>query len=131
MARGPRPHGEAVAQSPSAYWDRPEAKETGDSQRDPLYRAVGKALSQWERAEEGFAELFRILIGSRSNAAVRAYGSITNSAGRREALRSAAEVVFLESDVPDIEIKEFKDLLIHFEKASSRRDDIAPAGCQR
>jgi hypothetical protein len=61
---------------------------------DGIYIAVGKALSQWERAEDGFAILFEILVESKSEAAIRAYGSITNSAGRREALRSEVDPEF-------------------------------------
>jgi hypothetical protein len=106
-------------------WDRPPLREVGDPIADGIYLAVGKALSQWERAEEGFAILFEILIESRSVAAARAYGSITNSAGRREALRSAAEVTFETRGIGDIDRREFKELMMHFEKASSRRDDIA------
>ena len=106
-------------------WERPPLREVGEPTADRIYIAVGKALSQWERAEEGFAMLFEILVESKSDAAIRAYGSITNSAGRREALRSAAEVTFEVRGISDIMRKEFKELMTHFEKASSRRDDIA------
>jgi len=109
----------------AVFWERPPLREAGEPNADPIYLAVGKALSQWERAEEGFAILFQILIETRSEAATRAYGSITNSAGRRQALRSAAEVTFTEKSIVEADREEFKDLLAHFERASSRRDDIA------
>jgi len=109
----------------AAFWDRPPLREVGEPNADPIYLAVAKALSQWERAEEGFATLFQILIETRSEAAARAYRSITNSTGRRQALRSAAEVTFTEKSIIEADREEFKDLITHFERASSRRDDIA------
>jgi hypothetical protein len=109
----------------ATFWDRPPLREIGEPNADPIYLAVGKALSHWERAEQGFAAVFQILIETRSGAAARAYGSITNSAGRRQALRSAAEVTYAEKNIDGAERSEFRELMTHFEKASSRRDDIA------
>ena len=115
----------SIIAAAATFWDRPPPREIGEPSADPIYLAVGRALSYWERAEQGFATLFQTLIESQSAAAARAYGSITNSAGRRQALRSAAEVTFAEKDITHLDREEFKDLMTHFEKASSRRDDIA------
>ena len=81
-----------------AYWKRPPPQEQGDKDEKPIYEAVGRALSAWERADQELAELFGILIectDSKSYAAVkRAYGAIENSTLRRKAVEAAAEVYF-------------------------------------
>lgn len=112
------------------YWERPEPSpaDRGDSSVDPIFHAVGFALSQWETAESALADLFLILCecGSTSShtAIRRAFGSIESSGGRRKALEEAAEVYFGHYWA-DPSTKPFKKLISTFERASGRRNDIA------
>lgn len=112
------------------YWERPELSQAdrGDASVDPIFHAVGLALSQWETAESALADLFLILCecdnASSHTAIRRAFGSIESSGGRRKALEEAAEV-YLGHYGADPSTKPFKKLISTFERASGRRNDIA------
>lgn len=56
---------------------------------------------------------------------LRAYGSINHSAGRREAMRGAAELYFHERGELILPKETFRQLMHAWEKGSNRRDDIA------
>jgi hypothetical protein len=112
-----------------AYWDRPPSRMKGDAEPSPIYTAIGCASSSWERAEQALADLFVVLASAHHaaatyNAVRRAYGSIHGNAGRRVAVRAAAETYFS----PYWENKAVRQPLIDvinaFEWASPRRDDI-------
>src|ERR1700682_4993843 len=81
------------------YWKRPNPREKGDPSADLIALSVGHALSSWERADQELAQLFLILVGPPADAMAytairRAYGAIEGNAGRREAVKAAAEVYF-------------------------------------
>src|SRR5689334_7540887 len=79
------------------FWKRPDPCEKGDPDVEMIYRAVGYTTSQWERLEQSMAHLFLGITGASGpnyKSIGRAYGSIFGNAGRREALRNAAEAHF-------------------------------------
>jgi hypothetical protein len=110
---------------PNSHWDRPPSKPMGDREALSIYTAVGQALTNWETLESRFAELFSILVEGGTSAAKRVYGAITTSHGRRVALQAAAEIFFIDHHIPESEQDIFNDLISHFGKAASRRDEIA------
>jgi len=113
------------------YWDRPVPSpgEAGDASADPIFHAVGMALSTWESAECALATLFQVMSRAETanahNAVRRAFGSIESSAGRRKALEAAAEVYFAPDWENPVVKKPFKGLMLAFEEGSKRRDEIA------
>jgi hypothetical protein len=111
------------------YWSRPKEKSAiGDSSVDIVYRAVGRALSQWEMLEQRLANLFLIVCDCPDQAASavrRAYGAIENGTMRRKALVEAAEVHFGQSWKIDSVQKSFEKVVDITSVASKRRDDIA------
>ena len=110
------------------YWKRPtDPKPQGDPNVDPVYAAVGRALSQWERVEQRLATLFIVVTrasNSSGNAVRRAYGAIENGTLRRKAIIAAAEVHFGASWEPHV-AKAYNKLIDAVSGASKLRDDIA------
>lgn len=112
-----------------SYWRRPEARKHGDRSSPALYQAVGRALSNWERADQEMASLFMVLVGCddpvTSTAVRRAYGSIESNVGRRNAILAAAEIYFRKH----WHIKSIRTSIVEVLEgvsfASKRRDDIA------
>lgn len=74
------------------HWNSPPSKEYGDVTDDAVFLAVGRALSTWEEIEVALANMFALFVESYSDAAKRAFGAISSSSGRREALENAAEM---------------------------------------
>jgi hypothetical protein len=110
------------------YWSRPAAKAKGDATVDPVYRAVGRALSQWEMLEQNLANLFLVVCecpNHSANPVRRAFGAIENGTLRRAAIREAAMCHFGQHwDIPAVQ-KSFGALIEAVSFASKRRDDIA------
>jgi len=69
-------------------------------------------------------DLFSILVESQSPAALRAYGTIANANGRREALQQAGLIYFRERADSD-DAKDFRAILANYNEASGRRNDVA------
>lgn len=114
------------------YWERPDPPPKGDAEARTLYQAVGEALSQWEMVDQGLADLFLVFTCEPSTGEItrhavrRAYGSIISTAGRREAIRVAADVYFGAPDKKALEIQRgLNDVLKAAELAAKLRDDIA------
>ncbi len=83
----------ALPDNADDFWKHPPMKHNGDVNVDAIFREVGYALTIWEGIEFSFVSLFCHFIEPRiSNAAARAYGAISSSQGRMEALDKAAEV---------------------------------------
>lgn len=83
-------------------WDRPGTGSPfriGHASPEPLYLAVGKALSEWERLEGEMAHLYSQFLG-RGEApefhipAVRAFGTLTSPATKADMIAAAAEAYF-------------------------------------
>jgi hypothetical protein len=111
-----------------AYWSRPDPRDQGDLRAEPIYQAVGVALSEWEKADQQLAHLFLVLTEATGRAFIavrRAYGSIESNTGRRNAVLAAAEVFFGHywNEQP---IKNSLTSVVQCVGwASKRRDDIA------
>jgi hypothetical protein len=67
---------------------------TGELTKEPLHAAVGSALDSWEKLEVFLAHLFDTLVEARTAAAMRAYGTIQGTQGRRQAIEAAASSFF-------------------------------------
>lgn len=82
------------------FWSSPRAnkKRQGDPSVDPIYHAVGAALSAWEGVEEALATLYVVLTDAKeanaANTAARCFGAIENSSARRVVMLTAAEMYF-------------------------------------
>jgi len=111
------------------FWRLPK-EPVGDPEAYPLFAAVGEALSSYELFETFLAQLFRLLVESRSNAASRVYGDLASGTGRKSALIQAAQTFFGRSG-RDKEDKwrtlhdDFKNLIKAYEKAGAARNEIA------
>lgn len=77
-------------------WDRPPWPAKGEEEPEPIYLAVGRALSAWAEVEECISYLFVFFVGKRitNSPAVRAYTSIDGVKNRIEMVRQAAEAWF-------------------------------------
>jgi hypothetical protein len=119
---------DALPENADDYWKLPQPKERGNSSPAEIHQAMGEALTTWEGIEYLFVTLFcHFVEGRPSNAAARAYGAISSSQGRMEALDNAAEVYFRIHKVADELKARFKFIRNHFDKARGRRNDIAHA----
>ncbi len=101
----------------------------GDDGVDPIYAAVGAALSRWETVEINLAQLFIVLCQPQSSIIgtkfERAFGSVESSASRRGMIRAVAEVYFDSLPSETSQRKELQKVLQAVQWASRRRDEIA------
>lgn len=103
-------------------WHPSQLQEQGDPTPEPLYTAVGAALTQWEKLECVQADLYGSLVGSRRGAAVRGFGMIAASSTRATMVIAAAEAVL--SDDEEL-LTETVRLLKDIGELSARRNEIA------
>lgn len=110
-------------------WQRPTSATQGDSDPNPIYHCVGRIASDWEQIEGAFENLFSMLMASPGPAAGRVYGVIGGVPNRIEALKAAADVVWLTRDVPASDgLRVALDtLLAHYRHASGRRNEVIHA----
>jgi hypothetical protein len=112
-------------------WDIRDPAPSGDATADPVFASVGRALTEWERMETGWALIFAALIGApkgeeRRAPAIRAYGSVPSFTGRSEMLRRAGEGYFhLNPEMATKVADRFKEALSLTGKFSARRNEIA------
>jgi hypothetical protein len=107
-------------------WDRPSWPHEGEDECEPIYLAVGHALSQWADVEECISDLFVFFVGQEEaeSPAVRAYTSIEGVRNRIAMVRSAADAWF--ERFPDCSLKGSTfDALRVCQEWSSRRNEIA------
>jgi hypothetical protein len=109
-------------------WDRPPLPETGEQSAEPLYLAVGKAITCWEHVEQSMAGLFTFVTTGKyhdvSGPAVRAYGSISGTGARIQMVKAAVES--WDRQYPNCPlIPNCDELLKECAHWSSRRNDIA------
>jgi hypothetical protein len=109
-------------------WDRPPIPEKGESRAEPLFQAVGKAISCWGHVEQSIALLFTFVTTEKyydaSAPALRAYGSITGTGARIEMVRAAVEGWAQKYPLCPL-IGNCYELLKECGHWSSRRNDIA------
>lgn len=114
---------------PKGYFGRCEPDATGDRDISTIFHAVGFALTNWEQAECALATLFYVVSNATEanalNAVRRAFGAIESSAGRRRAIRAAAEIYFSHEWTNPIVSGPFNALIRAFDNGSARRDEIA------
>jgi hypothetical protein len=109
----------------------------GDSQEDMIFSAVGQALTEWEQLENACAQLFAVLVSTSHKRAylapaIRAYGTITSAATRKEMLVNAGEAYFASRPTKAQTFKvEFNQLMQAYIDFASRRNDIAHGLVQR
>jgi hypothetical protein len=107
-------------------WDRPLWPDKGEDECEPIYLAVGHALSQWADLEECISDLFVFFVGRGEveSPAVRAYTSIDGVRNRIAMVRSAADAWF--ERFPECALKENTlEALKICQEWSSRRNEIA------
>src|ERR1700694_302193 len=81
-------------------WDIRPLSPSGDPDSKELFAAIGQALSEWENVESSLAELFAVLVSSRTKSpslwspAIQAYGSVIAFKSRCAMLRAAADAYF-------------------------------------
>jgi hypothetical protein len=113
----------------SKPWDITPWPETGDSNPDTIYVAVGKALTHWEFVEQAVAQLFAFVSSSNSgldvtSPSIRAYGAINSSAQRIEMVREAAKAWF--HPLPECPLENAcRELLNECKEWAARRNEIA------
>jgi hypothetical protein len=98
-------------------------KDQGSSSRELIYLSVGRVYSTWEIIEANLGFIFGQFAESNSSASQRAFGVISTTNGRREALEMAAEIYH--DRHYQFPITQFKSLMFHYAKASSYRNKIA------
>lgn len=106
-------------------WPNPilKFKDQGSHNRELIYLSVGRVCSTWEIIETNLGFIFGKFAESHSSASQRAYGVISNTSGRREALEMAAEIYYDRHQ--KFPIEQFKLLMTHYAKAASYRNKIA------
>lgn len=106
-------------------WPNPilKYKEQGSQNRELIFLSVGRVCSTWELIETNLGFIFGQFAESHSSASQRAYGVISNTSGRCDALKMAAEIYH--DRHYKFPIKQFKLLLKHYETAASYRNKIA------
>ena len=120
-----------------AAFDQAADADQGDPSPDPIYHAVGRALSMWENVEDAMANIFSIATGGDAqpgmSPAKRAYGRTSSFNSRVEMVKEAADVFFMElgGDVPGMtaRLNELQSDVAKAKKAatkaSERRNEIA------
>ena len=123
MARSPK---EGTPNEPKP-WALLGYRSCGDGSVEPIYAAVGKALSQWEELENRLASLFAFFVGDVPGddaPAVRAYGTVISFRSRCGMVNAAARAYFHKHPDEGLEAK-WTDLRKQLEGYSERRNDIA------
>jgi hypothetical protein len=108
--------------------DRPPLPEIGESRAEPIFQAVGEAISNWELVEQSIAMLFSFITTGKyydvSGPTIRAYGSIAGSSARIAMVRAAVEAWAQQYPQCPL-IVNCCELLKESSNWSSRRNDIA------
>lgn len=107
---------------PTEPWEVLPIQAKGDDSADPLFLAVGRALTAWELMDAAQASLFSWLVNSRAGAAEAAYGMVASASGRCDMVLAAASEIF----PPDAELLlEIEKTISDIRRAAGRRNDIA------
>jgi hypothetical protein len=125
-------HARNAKKTPKASkpWNSPSPLAGGDDKPEPLFTAVGKALSNWEHVENQLANLFVAFIGGKvsrdkPSPSVRAYGAIVGFQSRLAMLEAAARAYFILHPQIGDEQELWSDLSKQLAGFSTRRNDIA------
>jgi len=111
---------------PNNPWDSRPPPGAGDPSEDNTFRAVGQALSRWEKLENQLVAIFAATIrGQPAGAARRAYGIVQGSKTRTDMIRAAATARFEGRRTHALVMPDLKALLDLVEKYAARRNEIA------
>jgi hypothetical protein len=102
-------------------WDVRQKAEKGDQTPDPIFHAVGAAITAWERLESILAELFDLLLASENRAAFKVYQSSKTSSARIEMLIAALPL----DRASDMANKELANFVTTIKRFVDRRNEIA------
>jgi len=112
-------------------WEVVDPSPVGDPDENPLFNAIGRALTSWETVEIECARLFAVFVSARLKRtyhapAVRAYGSIVGTYGRKKMLQLAAEAYFARRPIQRALFEERCAKLIgEYDQYAIRRNEIA------
>lgn len=109
-------------------WDVPPIPEKGARSPEPVYQAIGKAITHWELVEQAIGGLFTFVTTGKfydaSGPALRAYGSIVGTSARINMVKAAVES--WSQQYPTCpHLDNCYALLSECERGSARRNDIA------
>ena len=91
-------------------WDVRPVREQGDPTAEPLYTAVGRALSMWGSFETRLGLLFgQFMLTESPEMAARVFGAIRTFEGRLDLLKAAADLYFRLYTMTETETR-FKNL---------------------
>lgn len=109
----------------SKDFDRPlRLADKGNKTYDALYRAIGRAMTQWAMVEESLERIFVTLLSPEGIGASRVFGSVLSLRARTEMVDASANMELHRLGKHDL----LKDLTTRTElirQASGRRNDIA------
>jgi hypothetical protein len=107
-------------------WDPPPPPNRGDATDLAVFAAVGRALTEWEKFEDSFANLFARFMGMEGDAlpASRAYGSIVSFRSRCAMVKAAADAFFLKEKESGAE-SHISKIIEFAEGLAPRRNEIA------
>ena len=103
-------------------WNPRPRSATGDADPTLLFQHVGMALTRWENLETELAELFDLLVESKTRAGFSAYTTVVSSKSRGEMIEAATGRFFAKQ--PERK-QHTRDLLMRVTKFSARRNEIA------
>ena len=107
-------------------WNPPEAEAEGDPDPHQIYAAVGRALTEWNKAEEAIAYLFAVFVdtGSVAGPAMSAYAQVWQVSNRVRMVQGASEAWFTRH--PECPYQDqTKGVLNACTKWSARRNELA------
>lgn len=129
-------HAKKAAKTPKAKkpWDLPPSMASGNNSAEPIFSAVGKALSNWEHVENRLAQVFATFVGANHSRnslhpSVRAYGAIVGFKSRIGMLDAAAKAYFRVTEIEG-QPEAWKTVLTAATGFSDRRNDIAHASAE-
>jgi hypothetical protein len=102
-------------------WDVRQRAEKGNQTPDPIFHAVGAAITAWERLESILAELFDLLLASGNRAAFKVYQSSNTSNARMEMLSGALPF----ERASEVANKDLDNFVATVNKFVARRNEIA------
>lgn len=106
-------------------WPNPilEFRDKGSPNKECIFLSVGRVCTTWEIIEANLGLIFGQFAESHSSASQRAYGVISNTSGKKEALLMAAEIY--NDRHYKFPMEQFKLLMAHYAKAANYRNKIA------
>lgn len=109
-------------------WDPLPILNIGDSDASELYRAIGQALTVWERLDDNIGILFAVLVNSRQGAAEAAFGMVQSIEQQLRMVSAAADRIY--PKIQNAQTLEMEAPPIRTEIAQLINDLVHLAGCR-